>query len=126
MKNFMKGRYGIDELYKFLFVISFILLLINIIFHVTILYIIILVLYSIMIYRALSKNLYQRVKENNIYLNIKRKILNLFRKKEYIYKKCHKCKTVMRLKTPSKRGIKHVKCPNCSKRNTYLVLKKYN
>ena len=125
INNFFKGRYGIDELYRFLLIIICFIIIINLFINSFIIGLIELLLFIIMIYRALSKKIYKRVKENNIYLDIKRKIKNIFIKdKYYIYKKFHYCKTKLRLKKPNSIGIKHVICPNCNKRNRYLIIKK--
>ena len=67
----MIGRYGIDDLYKVLLVIYTILILINIFIRSKIIAVIEVLLIIIMIYRVLSKNIYQRRKENDMYLKIK-------------------------------------------------------
>lgn len=129
--KFMYGRYGIDNLSKFIFKIIFILFLFNILFRTYILLIIELFLLVLVIYRILSKNIYRRNKENQIYLKIKNQILKPFQNikrnmhdKDHIYKKCKKCKKVLKLPLPEKRGIKHVKCPNCKKRITFITFRK--
>lgn len=130
--RFMYGRYGVDDLYKFLFKLFFCLALVNLIFHNTILFYIELFLFVISIYRVLSKNIYRRRKENDRFLNIKKKLLKPFSnlkrnyrdRKTYVYKKCRYCKTTLRLPLPSKRGINHVKCPECKKRLTLFSLRK--
>ena len=128
--KFMYGRYGPDDLYKFLFTIYFLLLLINIFFNNVILTILELAIFIIIVYRFFSKKISYRKKENQIYLNIKNKVLkpfiNLKRNisdKDYIYKKCRKCKTTLKLPLPSTRGIKHTKCPKCGKRITLFAFK---
>ncbi len=54
------------------------------------------------------------------FLNIKRNIKD----KDHIYKKCRKCKITLKLPLPSKRGIKHARCPRCNKRVTLFSFKK--
>ena len=63
LRTFMIGRYGIDDLYKVLLVIYTILILINIFIRSKIIAVIEVLLIIIMIYRVLSKNIYQRRKE---------------------------------------------------------------
>ena len=111
--KFMYGRYGIDNLSKFIFKIIFILFLFNILFRTYILLIIELFLLVLVISRILSKNIYRRNKENQIYHKIKNQILKPFQNikrnmhdKDHIYKKCRKCKKVLKLPLPEKRGIK--------------------
>ncbi len=118
--NFMKDRYGIDDLFKFIIVITFILMLVNNYINSNIITVIILLLIIIMYYRCFSKNTSKRRKENIKYLKIINKIKRLFNyqkrrfkdRNTHIYKKCNKCKQKIRL--PKKKGIHTVKCPNCN------------
>lgn len=129
--KFMYGRYGIDDLTKFISKLLFIILLFNILFRSYILLIISLLLLIIIIYRSLSKKIYIRNKENNIYLKIKEILLKPFKNiirnyqdKDHIYKKCRKCKKTLKLPLPEKRGIKHTKCPNCKNKITFITFRK--
>ncbi len=124
--KFMSCRYGVDELYKVSMYLYFILLIINTFINSQIISIIELLIIFSMFYRAFSKDIYRRQKENQKYLELKRKIFNRNKKthSDYLYKKCHKCHKTLKLPVPSERGIKHVVCPNCKKRNTYLIMKK--
>ncbi len=125
MFRFTTKRNGIDDLEKLLIVIYLILFITSIFIKNFYLDLGCIVLVAIIIFRFLSKNIVSREKENNIYLKIKNKLLfKQTKKDDYIYKKCHKCHTILRLPIPTKRGIKHVKCPKCSKKNTLLILKK--
>ena len=131
LQRFMQGRYGTDDLYKFLFILYLILFTINIFLNSIVLTILQVLIIIVTFYRILSKKIYKRRKENEIYLKIKKKILNPFnnikrniKDKTHIYKKCNKCKTTLKLPTPMKRGIKIAKCPSCGKRIKMLVLKK--
>ncbi len=134
MKNkfirFMQGRYGIDHLYMFLFYSIIFIMLINIFANSFILYVFELIIMIFMFYRVFSKNIYQRQIEETKYLNIKGKILNMFKKsnikkdKEHVYKKCKNCKTMIRLPLPPEIGFKSVTCPKCKHKMKILVLKK--
>ena len=120
--KFMKDRYGVDELYKFLLLICFVLIVINTFISNNIIRLFEVLLIVIIFYRYMSKNIKLRKKENDKYLEIKDKIIKLFdyNKKKYkdrnthIYKKCPKCKQKIRL--PLKKGKHTVKCPNCGDR----------
>ncbi len=120
--KFMKDRYGIDELYKFLLLICFVLIVINTFVSNNIIRLFEVLLIVIIFYRYMSKNIKLRKKENDKYLEIKDKIIKLFdyNKKKYkdrnthMYKKCPKCKQKIRL--PLKKGKHTVKCPNCGNR----------
>lgn len=117
--KFMKDRYGVDELYKFLLLICFVLIVINTFISNNIIRLFEVLLIVIIFYRYMSKNIKLRKKENDKYLEIKNKIIKLFdyNKKKYkdrnthMYKKCPKCKQKIRL--PLKKGKHTVKCPNC-------------
>lgn len=117
--KFMKDRYGVDELYKFLLLICFVLIIINTFISNNIIRLFEVLLIVIIFYRYMSKNIKLRKKENDKYLEIKDKIIKLFdyNKKKYkdrnthMYKKCPKCKQKIRL--PLKKGKHTVKCPNC-------------
>ena len=129
--KFMYGRYGVDELYKFLFLLYIITFIINIFLNNIFLEILGLIIILIMFYRVLSKNIYKRNKENKQYLKLKKQIIKPFQNikrnildQDHIYKKCPKCKTTLKLPIPYARGIKHTNCPKCKKRLTLFVLKK--
>ena len=131
IRSFMVGRYGIDELYKFLFLLYITIFIINIFFKSQILEIINLIIVLYTFYRVLSKNISKRSKENKNYLKIKKvitkPIANIKRKikdKDHIYIKCSKCKTTLKLPLPEKRGIKHSKCPKCQKKISFITLRK--
>lgn len=130
IRKFMYGRYGLDELYKFEFILYIITLFIGIFFKSKVLSIVQLLLIISILYRPMSKKIYKRSNENQKFLKLKnaisRPFLNIKRNiqdKDHIYKKCHKCKTTLKLPLPSKKGIKHAKCPHCGKRITLLALK---
>lgn len=120
-----------DNLSNMIYWITLILIIINLFLDNIYLTIISLVLVLINIYRMFSKKINKRRKENQIYLKIVNKIKTPFKTfyenmkdKNYVYKKCHHCHKKLRLPIPSERGIKHVKCPKCRKRNTFIILKK--
>lgn len=120
LRTFMIGRYGIDDLYKVLLIIYTILILINIFIRSKIIAVIEVLFIIIMLYRVLSKNIYQRRKENDMYLKVKNKILSTYNynkkkykdRNTYMYKKCPNCRQKIRL--PLKKGKHTVKCPKCS------------
>jgi len=135
MSNFLRmmyGRYGVDNLSKLLFSFYLVIFIIGLFFKNFILDMIGLLLLFIVIFRFFSKNIYKRGKENQQYLKIKNKTLKPFKnlirnfkeRKENVYKKCHKCKTTLKLPLPYERGIKHAKCPTCKHRITFLCLRK--
>ena len=131
IQKFMYGRYGLDSLGNFLFKVYLVLLVVNLFVNSSILAWIELLLVFIVLYRFLSKKNYKRSDENVKFLKIKKKILKPFsnikrniKDKNHVYKKCRSCKTTLKLPIPDKRGIKKVKCPDCKKKNKFLILKK--
>ena len=121
MANFFQGRYRIDELYKFLFILFWIIAILSLFIRNPIIYLIEMLICVFMIYRALSRNIYKRQNENMKYLKIRDKVkgkINLQKRKwadrnTHIYRKCPNCKAEIRL--PKKKG-KHVcTCPSCKK-----------
>ena len=117
----LNGRNGIDDLIKFQFIILIILTVLDIFvdsYTVGLLQSITMITIG---YRFMSKNLYRRVKENQIYNNIRYGIISPFKNiirrikdRKHLYKKCS-CGTTIKTPLPKKRGIKHAKCPNCVK-----------
>ncbi len=128
----MYGRYGIDELYYFNIYLYFLLVICNLIFRIPYFFLLELLVFVLTFYRVFSKNQKQRRKENECYLKIKKTLLKPFQnrkrnwkdRKDFIYKKCHKCKTTLRIPLPSERGIKHVVCPKCKRKMKVLCLRK--
>lgn len=129
--KFMYGRYGLDEFNNFLFKLYIFLFIANIFFNNKIIFVFELLLMIILFSRFLSKNINSRKKENKIYLKYKKQIIKPFitikeryQDKEHVYKKCHHCKTILKLPRPNKIGIKHSKCPNCKKRLCVVIFRK--
>ena len=120
--SFMLGRNGIDQLHKFILIVCVILAVINIFINNVVLDILEIILLIIIFYRFLSKDIRKRRKENKIYLDIRNKVIKKFDldkkkwddRKTHIYKKCPKCKTILRL--PLKKGKHTCKCPKCKNR----------
>lgn len=121
MANFFQGRYGIDELYKFLFILFWIIAILSIFIRNPIIYLLEILICVFMFYRSLSRNIYKRQSENMKYLKIRDKVKGKItlqkrkwsERKTHIYRKCPNCKAEIRL--PKKKG-KHVcTCPRCKK-----------
>ena len=117
--RFMYGRYGIDQLYYALLVVCFILMLVNSFIRLAVFDILIWAILVLMVYRALSRNIYKRQIENQKFLKvwnpIKSKFSLLIRRlkeiKTHRYRKCLHCKAILRL--PKRKGRHTVNCPRC-------------
>lgn len=109
LMQFMYGRYGTDELNLFLLILMVILAVINLFFHLPVIYILqtlCLVLYFV---RFFSKNTAKRAKENQKFLSIKAKFS---RKKDFNTVNYNDYNSPKKAKKEP--GYKYFKCPNCS------------
>lgn len=130
LNNILYGRNGIDELGLFTIWIYIIISIINLVTNSFIGDLSALLLVVLILFRMLSKNFTARQKENNIFKKITNFIFKPFenlkrniKDKEHVYKKCPKCKTVLKLPLPSKKGIQKAKCPKCKKSLTLFTFK---
>ncbi len=122
----------IDDLNKFLIIIDIILIIVSLFIKAFLLDLLKFIFLFLVIFRLTSKNKLQRSKENKIYQSIIKTLTkpftNIIRnfkdRKTHVYKKCHKCKTTLKLPLPKTRGINHAKCPECSNRVTLFTLRK--
>ena len=129
IRVFMLGRYGADELNKVMIISYFILAFVSGFMRNRAIIIVInisaLVIFSLCIFRALSKNIEERRSENEMFLKATyrlRRECNYLKdrfkyRKTHVFKKCPHCKA--RLKLPKKRGVNKALCPKCS--NTFEV-----
>lgn len=123
LARFFYGRYGNDTLNKFLMVLYLVCVV-----AVTILsYIIQSAVFTLVgwtvtlgifiwsFYRTMSRNIYKRRKENERFCGFFKLRKNKFRdRKTHVYRKCPKCKAVLRL--PKAKGKHFVNCPRCKNR----------
>ena len=125
LSSFFYGRYGIDEFYYFLLFVFLILTVVQVLLN-GIAWLIISIISSALlvfiIYRMFSRNIYLRRRENERFKGVFRSVKNFFvlQKnrirdiRKYRYRKCKKCKSVLRL--PIKKGTHTVVCPCCKNR----------
>ncbi len=118
--QFMQGRYGMDSLSYFFVISSVVTSVANIFVHSYILQLTVSAFLVLATIRALSRNIEARRRENNYFLNIlfffkNKHDIYIKRKNDrtHIYKKCPRCKAVLRL--PRRIGIHTTVCPRCSK-----------
>lgn len=118
-RNFMTGRYGIDQLTIALLVVGMVLTFTGDVFDSYTLTMISYVVFLASIYRTLSRNILARQKENNKYLQyfnparawLKGKYNILKSSKDYKYFKCPNCK--QELRAPRGKGKIAVTCQKC-------------
>lgn len=119
MARFMYGRYGSDELNRFLTVVSLVLLVLSIFPPLWVLWIVALALMIWSNVRTFSKKLHKRRRENEVFLKLRRPFADFFRlqrnkhrdRKTHRYFKCSHCRAVLRV--PKGKGTIDVTCPRC-------------
>ncbi len=136
--RFMYGRYGFDELGRFLLYITLLLMIFSTVFRWTVAYYICLVIFVLSYFRIFSKNIYKRSYENDRYLCLKGKVLDAFRRAfgkkgvqkdgqrsccncykgtvyeaEYKVFKCPECK--QKLRVPKGKGRIQITCRRCGR-----------
>ena len=116
--GFMNGRYGADQLGRFLSFVALILLIVNLFVRFWPLYLVCVVLIVIDFYRMFSRDIARRSEENRKFLNfvygLKRKFTagkNRMNDKEHCYFKCPRCQK--RLRVPKGKGTISIHCPQC-------------
>ena len=117
--NFMRGRYGMDALYRATMVLTFVFLVLNIILPSPIFYFLSLAFAVVSFYRAFSKQHAKRGAENQKYLAFRNKlekklmqIKNRVRDRNtHRYRACPSCRTMLKLQ--KKTGTMTVTCPKC-------------
>ena len=128
LASFMYGRYGVDKLYWFLFVIWALLSIVNTFIGSALLYFAGLFVLAYQFFRVFSKNISKRSRENQRFLRFFEstksflllqvsRIRDIGKKR---YRRCKNCKAVLRL--PIKRGKKSVKCPKCNRTFEVFIL----
>lgn len=117
--RFMIGRYGNDNLNRFLTAISIVCLVLSF-FGPRIFYLLAIAILVYVYFRMFSRNIYKRTMENNLYMRYEYKIKQYFatlkrdmnqRKTHHIYR-CPSCRQKIRI--PKGKGRIEIRCPKCS------------
>ena len=119
MQQFMVGRYGADELGRFISVSTLVCLLVSLFTKWGILYWIGLFLIFYTYFRMFSKNVSKRYQENQKFLTLRYKTVakwsimkkHFLERKIYRFYKCPQCKQKVRV--PKGRGKICITCPKC-------------
>ncbi|NBJ93652.1 hypothetical protein D5281_13880 [bacterium 1xD42-62] len=116
--RFMQGRYGSDQLNRFLMILSLVCFGISL-FGIRPFYVIGIGLIIYAYFRMLSKNIYKRREENSAYMRYEYKAKQRFaafrrdmsqRRTHHIYK-CPSCRQKIRI--PRGKGKIEIRCPKC-------------
>ena len=119
IRQWMQGRYGIDELTKALYIISLAFLILSLFSPLRLFYIPALILMLWSCIRCYSKNYAKRAKERETYLRLTGRVRAWFRlqrdkwkdRKNYRYFRCKQCKATLRV--PKGKGKIRIHCPKC-------------
>ena len=118
-RRFMIGRYGADELSKFMVTVAVVLWVLNIFADSRFFYSWGMLMLILAYVRMFSKNIHKRYQENQKYLEIKSKVLaqvrreksNMEQRKTHHIYKCPTCKQKIRI--PRGKGRICITCPKC-------------
>ena len=117
--QFMQERYGSDEMNHGILSVAIILVILNLFLNNGILTLVVNATLIYALYRTLSKNIWVRQKENQLYLDKTRGmrqyitlIKNNFKDKEHRYFICPTCSKMVRV--PRNRGQITIRCPQCN------------
>ena len=118
-QQFMYGRYGMDQLNRFLSTVALIVLVVSIFVRRPIVEIVALALLFWCYYRMFSRNVSKRAAENQKYLNFRYKLTvrwnnakkRFAQRREYRFFRCPKCR--QRVRVPRGRGKICITCPKC-------------
>lgn len=117
--RFMMGRYGNDQLNRFLMILVLVFFVCSV-FGSGFFYLLGLACLIYVYFRMMSKNTYKRSLENNRYLQYEFKVKQFFstwkrdmqqRKTHHIYR-CPSCRQKIRI--PRGKGRIEIRCPKCS------------
>ncbi len=117
--EFMAGRYGADQLSKFMLIVVIVCLVLNIFTRWQLLYLLSLVILGVCYFRMFSRNYAKRSEENRRYLEATQGARDWFAKRKYrieqskdfhIYK-CPSCGQKIRI--PRGKGKIRITCPKC-------------
>lgn len=116
--RFMAGRYGMDQLGRFMVYACMVLLLLGILLSDVLRYLAVVLLVIIYV-RVFSRNFEKRRRENEKFLRLKYKFTGGFgdwrdrqkQRKDYVFFRCPSCKVMLRV--PRGKGKIRVTCRKC-------------
>ena len=130
LMQFMSGRYGVDKLSYFLCITAAAMSLVICFVYSWVLRLLVSALCVYALFRALSRNIYARSRENQkfeVLLYKARNHRNIRRERRadftHIYKKCPYCRAILRL--PRRKGKHTTICPKCSRSFKVRVWRDY-
>ncbi len=123
-RRLMQGRYGSDELSRFLSYVSLILVILSLFPKLRFFYVFAVLLLFCSFFRSYSKNTYKRQSELNMFLQVKSRFTQntslAWRRwrdrKTNRYYTCPSCRTVVRIPYPGRGKKVAIHCPRCGQR----------
>lgn len=115
LQRFMIGRYGTDNLNKFLFIMTLAELILSWVFG-KFFYFMALITLIWSYFRMLSKDWNRRTEENRNYLKMKDTLFQwiaMIKDKEHRIYRCPECK--QKIRVPRGKGKIAIRCPRCKK-----------
>ena len=119
LRRFMVGRYGVDQLNRFLIIFSMVLLVIDLFTRHVLLSFISMAILAFCYYRMFSKKIGKRYEENAQFLKLQFRVQDFFKRQKFrmadgkthhIYK-CPKCS--QKIRVPRGKGKISIHCPKC-------------
>ena len=122
LMRFMAGRYGSDQLNRFLSFLALALLVLNLFFRGALLWVLAVAALLLCYVRMFSRNLDKRRAENARYLRLRYKITGAVRgwmdrqkqRRDYRFFRCPSCHTLLRV--PKNKGKLLLTCRKCGNR----------
>ena len=119
MRDFFSGRYGVDQLGRFLLIVATISVILSAYLGSSYLYMINVVLLTFALVRVMSRNYSARLEENDKYLDLRNRLFGIFHKESakkvndpsYRYYRCPRCS--QKIRVPKGKGNISVRCPKC-------------
>ena len=115
----MAGRYGADDLSKFMLGSGVALMILTLFLRIPILNTLVVVILALVYVRMFSRNIQKRYDENQKYLSLKQRFLGFFKadpakaqeNKMYHIYRCPNCK--QKIRVPRGKGKIVITCPKC-------------
>ena len=128
-RQFLYGRYGQDNLNRFISILALVLCVFSFFIGSIYLYVFILILFALSLFRSFSKNFAKRRRENQIYLNASKPVKRFFRywrvrlksQKTHRVYTCEKCHSILRVPKAAGSGKLEIKCPKCGESFTRRI-----
>ncbi|HIS32749.1 MAG TPA: hypothetical protein IAB44_14575 [Candidatus Limivivens intestinipullorum] len=123
-QRFMTGRYGVDDLSKFLLGVAVVLCVLSLFLRSGLLNALVFLALIVLYFRIFSRNFSARSHENSVFLKYKNRVtgfwtgqINLLKqRKDYHIYTCPQCKQKIRI--PRGKGKIEITCPKC--RNKFI------